>query len=131
MRPKLTEIPGELAKPFIDAYVEKWNLDSNDDGFEEVQWYGAWLDSTLHAVVGLKPDLEGLFVYGFYGDGSVHENRALLALSQVLDAVPFPLTGNIILPNEKMLAAAVKRQWFVHNPEVDICVYVVRKEVTV
>lgn len=134
MRPFLSEISSELAKPFIEAYAEKWDLPVSDDGFDLVKWYGAWYKETLRGVFGLTalPELNNsLFVYGIYGDGSLEEVRSIMTMFDFLDHLPIPLWGTVHMPNERMLAAATKRGWFINNENVDLCAYVIRKPAVV
>jgi hypothetical protein len=109
----LAPIPGELAKPFIEAYTTKWGLPTDYNGFERVLWYGAWLRQTLRAVSGYLrlPELDGLLVYGLYGDGSAGANRAVSALFKHMGNVSkeIKLYGTVHAPNEVMANALIRR----------------------
>lgn len=120
--PRVTEIGSELAVPFITAYCLRWHLPFDAGGAENVQWWGAWWHFGLRAVLGLMPVLphelreyfpedDAIFVYGFYGDGSVHELRAISALWNRLNHIPGNLVGTIYLPNTRMYRTARKSGW--------------------
>lgn len=120
--PRITEIGTELAVPFVKAYALRWKLPIDTTGAENVEWWGAWYFQSLRAVVGIMsvlpaqlvelfPDDDALFVYGFYGDGSLHELRAIDALWRRLNKIPRALVGTIHLPNTKMYRTARKAGW--------------------
>jgi hypothetical protein len=112
-RPILAPIPGDLARPYVQAYAYKWELPNDFEGFERVLWYGAWVDQALKGVAGyLKvPEMDGLLVYGLYGDGSSGEKRALSALFKHMQAVSqkIKIYGTVHAPNSVMVKAMKKR----------------------
>ena len=114
-RPILAPIPGDLARPYVQAYADKWELPNDFEGFENVLWYGAWVDQALKAVSGYRrvPELDGVLVYGLFGDGSLGEKRALSALLKHMQAVSqtIRLYSAVYVPNNLMLRAAKNRGW--------------------
>jgi hypothetical protein len=59
------------------------------------------------------PELNGLFVYGLYGDGSLGEKRALSTLLKHMQAVSkaIRLYGTIHVPDNLLLKAFKQHGW--------------------
>jgi hypothetical protein len=124
----VTEIGTELAVPFMKEYAKRWGLPFNDDAIEGVQWIGAWYGGSLRAVAGIR-DLSFLgapwstwrYVYGFYTDGSSHQNVGAHAVGKALISLPWGLMGLIYFTNLRMIRTARRHGFNIRvdpDPEV-------------
>jgi hypothetical protein len=125
-RPTLAQIPGDLARPFVRLYCERFDLPVEWEGFERVTWFGSFYEGALRAVIGFYPlsEVNGMLVYGLYGDGSAHEKRSLAQLFQFMDKFPMDLYGTVYAGNEIMQRALNNRRYTVHKTfEKDLLFY--------
>ena len=100
-----------MARPFVYDYCLRWGIPfDRDEKFEygqAVLWVGAFYKSSLRAVIGLLVDdciPDELYIYGFYGDNTVHEKRPIRALVEFLFKLPYKkMYGFVHEKNQKMI----------------------------
>lgn len=113
MRPIIIRIPSELAKPFVDAYCDEYEIskeNSPDYGFE-VKWVGAVLQGEIQAVLGFVALPQGVYCHAYHFKNGNTGRRAFLALNEFTYKLKQPLWGYIDRRNEKMLNRMLKEGW--------------------
>lgn len=110
-KPIVSRVPEEIARPFVYDYCTRWGIPFDRDEAMEygqaVLWVGAFYKGSLRAVIGLLavdeiPD--EVYIYGFYGDGTVSEKRPLRALIEFLFKLPYKhMFGFVHEKNSKMI----------------------------
>ncbi len=118
-KPFLSQVPDFMARPFINDYCDRWNIQYDKDVDyaygNSVLWMGSFYKNSLRAVCGLyvNDDLPGeLFVYGFYGDGSPYQALPIRALIALIEDMPYNYKyGYIVADNLPMLKTIRKFGW--------------------
>jgi hypothetical protein len=110
-KPIVVRITEDMARPFVYDYCQRWGIPfDRDEGMEygqAVLWVGSFYKGSLRAVIGLlavDPLPDEVYIYGFYGDGTVSEKRPLRALVEFLFALPYKhMFGFVHEKNTKMV----------------------------
>jgi hypothetical protein len=112
-KPLIVRIPKELAAPFSISYCEKFGVpaEGGPDYGLNVLWYGAVYKGAIRAVIGYVALPEGIYVHGYYMDGSCYGPRAFMALNKFTYDLNMPLWGYIREDNPKMWNRMLKEGW--------------------
>jgi hypothetical protein len=127
-KPFLVQVNKATVEPFIEKYRNDWGMPYEPGQVlpwdKCILWWGAHYKGYIRAVIGFaKADsLPTVFVFGFFGDGSIHQAKCLLALSHMFYAIEGPKQGTCRLDNVVQLKMLLKRGWKIVDYKPDVWV---------
>ena len=112
-RPLIIPVHKNAAVSFTQEYCEKYGVEWHGDPNygHNVYWYGAVCRGDLRAVIGFVDVPEGIMIWGFYGDKSIHSPRTLLALTKLAYSLSTTLYAYVHKDNVKMLSHCFREGW--------------------